>query len=143
MRYFSNVKIKQKVFSLIYGKGIVIFALPKEHMIEGFYTFAVEYKKKHIVYYTVDGYPNWQNNTCCQTVFYRDDINLNYMDTKNEDNPPSEKQILKWQNNSCLEIQCPSGIWRNIDETPDKIVKKAIKKAKYHLFRKQKNKVRI
>jgi len=138
MRYFSNIKLKQKVFSLIYGKGIVIFVLPKEHMIEGFYTFAVEYKKKHTVYYTIDGYPNWQSDTCCQTVFYRDDVNLVDIDTQDEDKTPTEQQILKWQSSSKLEIQCPSGIWRNIEEAPSNLVKKAIKKAKYHLFRKQK-----
>lgn len=139
MRYFSNVKIKTKVFSLIYGKGIVIFVLPKEHMLEGFYTFAVEYKKKNIVYYTIDGYPNWLAGACCQTVFYRDDIDLQDFDTQDEENAPTIGQILKWQNNSTLEMQCPSGVWRNVEQTPSTLVNKALKKAKYYLFRKQKN----
>ena len=61
------------------------------------------------------------------------------MDTVEHNNVPSEKQILKWKNNSELEIQCPSGIWRNVEESPDILIKKALKKAKYYLFRKQKS----
>lgn len=138
MHYFSNVKLGQKVFSLIYGKGTVIFTLPKEHRLEGFYIFAAEYKKNNKVYYTVDGFPNWSDkDICCQTVFYKDDVDINNMDTMEHTKVPSEKQILKWKENSTLEIQCPSGIWRNVEESPDVLIKKALKKAKYYLFRKQ------
>ena len=41
MRYFSKVKVGQEVFSLVFGKGTVVFALPKEHRLDGFYVFGV------------------------------------------------------------------------------------------------------
>jgi len=137
MQYFSNIKLDQEVFSLIYGKGKVIFTLPDEHRLEGFYIFAAEYKKRNKVYYTVDGFPNWSDkDSCCQTVFYTNDAEIKDMDTSEEGTVPSEKQILKWKVNGTLEIQCPSGIWRNVDQSPDTLIIKALKKSKYHLFRK-------
>ena len=139
MQYFSKVNVKEKVFSLIYGRGVIVFVLPKEHRIDGFYIFAAKYKK-HIVYYTVDGLPNWSSKDgACQTVFYEEDIDFKNIDMQEPTLIPSENQILKWKNNSVLEIQCPSGIWRNVEESPNDLIKKAIKKSKYYLFRKQKD----
>ena len=138
MHYFSKVKMGQEVFSLIYGKGTVIFVLPKEHRLDGFYVFAAEYAKNNKVYYTIDGLPNWSNNdTACQTVFYPEDINFKDMNIQAPNKIPSEKQILKYQEKGILEIQCPSGIWRNVDEVPKTLMKKAFKKSKFYLFRKQ------
>lgn len=140
MHYFSKVEVKQKVFSLIYGRGVVIFALSKAHRLDGFHIFAAKYKKR-IVYYTVDGLPNWSaKDGSCQTVFYEKDINFKDVDMQEPSLIPSEKQILKWQNKGLLEIQCPSGIWRNVEESPQDLIKKALKKSKYHLFRKQNTK---
>ncbi len=141
MHYFSKVKVRQEVFSLVYGNGIVVFALPKEHRLDGFYVFAVEYEeKKNTVHYTIDGYPNWSSAAgCCQTVFYKKDIDLSDMDIQPPSKIPSEKQILKYKEKGILEIQCPSGIWKNVDECPEKLMKKAFKKSKYYLFRKQKD----
>ena len=139
MHYFNKVKEKQEVFSLIYGNGIVIFALPKEHRLEGFFVFAAEYETGHKVYYTIDGLPNWSStDVACQTVFYKKDIDFSDMDIQPPHKILSEKQILKYKDKGILEIQCPSGIWRNVDESPDKLMKKAFKKSKYYLFRKQK-----
>lgn len=141
MHYFSKVKVKQEVFSLVYGKGVVVFALPKEHRLDGFFIFAVEYDKGQRVHYTIDGYPNWSNSDgCCQTVFYKEDIDLNDLDIQPPHKIPSEKQILKYKEKDILEMQCPSGIWRNVNECPDNLIKKAFKKSKNYLFRKQKDK---
>ncbi|HEY9203795.1 MAG TPA: hypothetical protein VIM82_05630 [Sulfurimonas sp.] len=140
MHYFSDVKVNEEVYSLVYGKGKVIFTLPKKQRLDGFYAFAVEYPNKNKkVYYTVDGYPDWSSSDgCCQTVFYIQDVDLNDIDIQ----PPlkilSEKQILKSKNDGDLEMKCPSGIWRNINECPQKLVKKALLKSKYYLFRKKK-----
>ena len=140
MHYFSKVKLKQEVFSLIYGKGVVVFALPKEHRLDGFYVFAAEYAKNKKIYYTVDGLPNWLSQEgACQTVFYQKDIDLSDMDILPANKILSEKQILKYKEKDTLEIQCPSGIWRNVNSTPENLMKKALNKSKYHLFRKQKD----
>lgn len=137
--YFNKIKLDEKVFSLVFGKGNVIFVLPKKHRIDGFYVFAVEYKDKHRVHYTVEGFPNWcSSEGCCQTVFYMKDIDLTDMNIQPIDEILSKKQILKYKEKGRLEIRCPSGIWRNVDETPDRLVKKALKKDIYHLFRKEK-----
>ena len=139
MHYFSKVKLEEEVFSLIYGRGKVIFTLPKKHRLDGFYVFAVAYSKKNTVYYTIDGLPNWSNQeAACQTVFYEEDIDFKDMDIQAANKIPSEKQILKYKDNGVLEIQCPSGIWRNVDEVPESLMKKAFKKSKFYLFRKQK-----
>ena len=142
MHYFSKVKLKQEVFSLVYGKGVVVFALPKEHRLDGFFIFAAEYEKKgQRVHYTIDGYPNWSaQDGCCQTVFYKKDIDLDDVDIQPPEKVISEKQILKYRDKDILEMKCPSGIWRNVNECPEKLMKKALKKDKYYLFRKQKDK---
>lgn len=141
MHYFSNVKINEEVYSIVYGKGKVVFTLPKEHRIDGFYVFAVEYPNKNKrVHYTIDGYPDWTSSAgSCQTVFYTKDIDLNDMDIQAPSKILSEKQILKYKRDDILEMQCPSGIWRNTNSCPHKLVEKALKKSKFYLFRKDKN----
>lgn len=140
MYYFSKVKLKQEVFSLIYGNGVVVFTLPKEHRLDGFYVFAVKYDKKQKVYYTVDGFPDWSSaDGICQTVFYKDDLDFSDMDIQAPNKILSEKKILKYKEKGTLEIQCPSGIWRNVDESPESLMRKAFKKSKFYLFRKQKD----
>ena len=141
MHYFNKVKVGQEVFSLVYGMGVVVFALPKEHRLDGFFIFAAEYSKGQRVHYTIDGFPNWSNaDGCCQTVFYKEDVNLSDIDIQPANKILSEKQILKHKDKDTLELRCPSGIWRNASECPEHLVKKALKKDKYYLFRKQKDK---
>lgn len=141
MRYFSKVTVDEEVFSLVYGKGTVSMVLPKKQRIDGFYIFAAKYQNDKVVHYTVDGFPNWcSSEGCMQTVFYLDDVDLTDMDIQPTCTILSQKKILKYQEKGNLEIRCPSGIWRNIDEVPEKIVKKALKKDSYHLFRKENKK---
>ena len=141
MRYFNKVKVDDEVFSLVYGKGLVTMALPKKHRVDGFYIFSVIYNNKKVVNYTVDGFPNWCNSDgCMQTVFYLKDIDLTDMDIEPTCTILTKKQITKYQEKGNLEIRCPSGIWRNVDKVPEKIVKKALKKDSYHVFRKESKK---
>ena len=140
MHYFNDVEVGNEVFSLIYGKGNVIMALPQNLRLDGFYVFVVEYKNKHKVHYTIDGIPNWcPVDGGCQTVFYLKDIDLTDMDIQPANKLLSYKQILKYKEKGILEVCCPSGIWRNVDVTPEKILRKALKKEQYYLFRKEKN----
>ena len=139
MHYFNKVKVDEEVFSLIYGKGVVVMALPKKQRLDGFYIFAVKYKEKQKIHYTADGFPDWCSaDGCCQTVFYMKDVDLTDMDIQPTSKILSQKQILKFKDKGTLEIRCPSGIWRNVDETPEKLYKKAFKKDQYYLFRKEK-----
>ena len=59
------------------------------------------------------------------------------MDTQDVSKILSQKQILKYRDRSELEIQCPSGLWRNVDEVPESLMKKACNKSQFHLFRKE------
>jgi len=139
MHYFNKVKVDDEVFSLVYGKGIVVMSLPKKNRIDGFYIFAVEYKNKKKVHYTVDGFPNWcSSDGCSQTVFYMKDVDLTDVDIQPSDKILSQKKILKFKDKGVLEVRCPSGIWRNVDEAPEKIFKKAFKQEQFFLFRKEK-----
>ncbi|MDA7818089.1 hypothetical protein N9A28_07850 [Sulfurimonas sp.] len=141
MSYFSKVKLEQEVFSLVYGHGEVIFVLPKEQRIDGFYVFAAKFSKKNIIHYTVEGFPNWSpSNGACQTVFYQKDLDMNDIDILPVSKELSEKQILKYAEKDILEMRCPSGIWRNVNECPQNLMKKALKKDKLYLFRKEKYK---
>lgn len=140
MHYFSKVKVDDEVFSLIYGKGVVVMALPKKQRVDGFYVFAVEYKNKKQVHYTIDGIPNWcPTDGGCRTVFYLKDIDISDIDIQPANKLLSYKQITKFRDKGILEVKCPSGIWRNVDEAPEQIMKKALKKEQYFLFRKEKS----
>ena len=140
MHYFSKVKVGEEVFSLIYGKGVVNMALPKKQRLDGFYVFSVKYNEKKEVHYTVDGFPNWcSSDGCYQTVFYINDIDLTDIDIQPANKLLSQKQVLKFKEKGILEVRCPSGIWRNVDDIPEKIFKKSLKKNQYYLFRKEKN----
>lgn len=138
MSYFTKIELGQEVFSIVYGDGIVDFVLPKKFRVDGFHVFSVEYNSKNKkVHYTIDGYPNWASaNGEYQTVFYKEDINFSDTKTQESENILSKKKILKLRDQDSLEIQCPSGMWLDVNECPEKLIKKALKKSNYHLFRK-------
>ena len=141
MHYFSKVKRDQEVFSIIYGKGIVDFVLPKKFRIDGFHVFSVEYKKKNKkVHYTIEGYPDWaSSNGTYQTVFYKSDVDFDDIQIQEPSQVLTKKKILKLKEQDKLEIQCPSGIWIDVNECPEKLTTKALTKSNYYLFRKQRN----
>jgi len=56
--YFDNIMKGNKVYSLIYGLGIVKNVVDTKSRIDGFYIFSVQYDDHKIVHYTADGIPN-------------------------------------------------------------------------------------
>jgi len=133
--YFNTVKLGDEIFSLIYGKGIATFVLNDIARVTGFYMMKVQYEKCSVMY-TEDGLPDWGRDKV-QTAFYVKDINLNNIHFEPQDKPLSKKQLHKYMDKAILEMRCPSGIWRNINECPSKIVQKGLSDLSYHLFRKE------
>ena len=118
MSYFAKIELGQEVFSIIYGDGIVDFVLAKKFRVDGFHIFSVNYRsKKKKVHYTVEGYPDWaSSNDVYQTVFYKKDIDFNDMQMQVSGEILRKKKILKLKASDSLEIQCPSGIWLDVNE---------------------------
>jgi len=134
--YFNTVKKKDKVYSLIYGEGEVKNVVDASSRIDGFYIFSVEYSEHKLVHYTADGIPNWCGDDCgTQTVFYKNDIDFERVDFKPSDDKLSIKKVKKLRGTGKLEMKCPSGLWRNADECPIKIITEAINSSKTYLFR--------
>lgn len=50
----------------------------------------------------------------------------------------SKKKIYKLKDKGMLEVQCPSGIWRNADEVPQKLFNDAMKNSQLNIFREEK-----
>ena len=139
MKYFKNVKLDDKVYSLIFGQGRVKFVLPKKQRIDGFHIMEVEYMNKQRVHYSESGVPNWCTmNGKCQTLFFLDDIDISKMDFEPINELLTKKQIKKLKEKDRLEMRCPSGLWRNITICPERLVQKAFDKVELHLFRKAK-----
>jgi hypothetical protein len=105
-RYFSKVKVGDKVYGTVFGPGKVTSVLNGDH----YYKFEVTFKNGSQVYYTEDGVPNW-GNFSEQTLFYREDIN-NY----EVEDFLSFKKIIKLMNKPGfnLEVKVPSGEWKDI-----------------------------
>jgi len=68
-------------------------------------------------------------------VFYKNDIDFDRVDFKPSDDALSIKKVKKLRGTGKLEMKCPSGLWRNADECPIKIITDAISKSKTYLFR--------
>lgn len=141
MRYFKNVKLDDKVYSLIFGQGRVVFVLPKKQRVDGFHMLEVEYMNKQRVHYSEDGVPNWCPMNAagnCKTLYYMSDVDVSKMNFEPNTNLLTKKQINKLKDKEKLEMRCPSGLWRNITICPERLVQKAFKKIELHLFRKEK-----
>jgi len=134
MAYFSNAKKGDKVYGLIFGKGKIVDIFP-----DSFYSIMVEFKNGYEVPYTDEGIPGW-GDFKKQTLFYRNDIDLS-----NEDFSPIEKvltpkKIIKLREKKKLQVRLPSGLWSSVKKADSEYVEKMLKKEKYHLFRKKKEK---
>ena len=137
MSYFGFIEEKDEVYSVVYGLGTVNFIVEKRSRVDGFYTFEVLYKDGTKVFYTDDGVPNWCHTSAdCQTVWYRDDIDLINSDISPSDDKLSKKKIAKLRMKDQLEMKCPSGIWRDIKGCPERVIIEALGSEKFHLFRK-------
>lgn len=132
MAYFSDAKVGDKVYGLIFGKGKIVDIFP-----DSYYSIMVEFKNGHEVPYTDDGIPGW-GNFKKQTLFFRDDVDLCNEDFSPVDKPMSHKKIIKLREKKKLEVRCPSGVWTSAKKVDDEYLEKILKKEKYHLFRKKK-----
>ena len=100
MPYFEKVKVKDKVFGLIFGPGKVTSVWENSH-----YTFEVEYKNGQVVPYTSDGVPSWSGKLDFQTVFYKKDIDIMDLDMIPIDKILSPKRIIKLRDKKKLEMR--------------------------------------
>ena len=137
MNYFDNVKLKDDVYSIVYGKGKVNFVLEEKYRLEGCYTFEVKYANDKI-FYTESGQPDWCTNEAgCQTVYYQDDMDKPELEYDSINEFLSHKKISKLKLKGKLEMRCPNGAWINVIDCPIKLFLKAMKYGDLHLFRKE------
>ncbi|MEJ2414379.1 MAG: hypothetical protein P8Y22_03810, partial [Sulfurimonas sp.] len=74
MAYFDNVKVKDKVYGLVFGRGKVTAVFE-----DSYYKMMVKFKNGYEVPYTEDGVPGW-GNFKKQTCYYKDDVDLTDVD---------------------------------------------------------------
>jgi hypothetical protein len=129
--YFSDVKVDDEVFGLIYGRGFV------RTVLDGFFKFEVEYENGQVVPYTEDGIPGWNTKLDFQTVAYAKDINFSDFDfsEKFTEEELGAKKIMKYRMKGKLEVKCPSGIWVDSKRCPFDIIESYIEDRKFYLFR--------
>jgi len=140
MSRFSEVKLNDEIYSLVFGLGKVIFVLAKPLRLDGYYVFEVEYKNGQRVHYTEDGRPNWCKNinNCNKTICYKDEVDFEQVDTKKKKKILPKHKIEKLRNRDELEMMSPAGGWIDANLMPDIMVDNAINSGEYHLFRKMK-----
>ncbi len=132
--YFKKVKVGDKVYGLVFGKGKVSKVFES-----GYYKFMVEFKNGYEIPYTEDGVPGWGNFNE-QTVFYRDDIDLSSYDFSAVEKVLSPKKIIKLREKKELEVRLPSGVWSNCTKCAKDYIEDMLEQGNYHLFRKTKKK---
>jgi len=130
MAYFDDVKIKDKLFGLVFGKGKVVEVFDNSH-----YKMMVKFKNGYEVPYTEDGIPGW-GNFKKQTIFYKKDIDLTDVDFGPVTKVLSPKKIIKLREKKRLEVRLPSGIWTNCAKCVAGYVEDMLEAENYHLFRK-------
>jgi len=134
--YFEKVNVGDEVYGFVYGKGKVSYVIDDKFDMDGFYSFEVLYDNGESVFYTREGVPNWCNaDGCIQTVYWADDIDLMEEDFSPSEGSLTPKKIMKLRVKGTLEMKCPSGIWRSVDNCPDNVFLGAITKEQYFLFR--------
>ena len=140
MARFSEVKLNDEIYSLVFGLGKVRFVLAKALRLDGYYVFEVEYNNGQRVHYTEDGKPNWCQDltSCTSTIYYKDDIDFDEIDTKAKKKILPKNKILKFRSQGTLEMMSPAGAWVDAYLMPDMMVNSAISNGDFHLFRKMK-----
>lgn len=141
MTKFTDIKLGDEMYSVVFGLGKVIFALAKSLRLDGYFVFEVEYVNGQKVHYTEDGRPGWCKdiNKCAKTVHYKHEVNFDNLDTKVKKKPLEKHKIEKLRNNYNLEMMSPAGGWIDASLMPEIMVDNAIKGGEYHLFRKMKS----
>jgi len=133
MAYFKKVKVKDKLYGLVFGAGKVVEVFDDSH-----YKMIVSFKNGYEVPYTEDGVPGW-GNFKKQTIFYKKDIDLTDVDFGPVAKVLSAKKIIKLREKKKLEIRLPSGIWTECSKCVKQYVEDMLESENYHLFRKQRS----
>ena len=131
MAYFKKVKIKDKLYGLVFGAGKVIEVFDDSH-----YKMIVSFKNGYEVPYTEDGVPGW-GNFKKQTIFYKNDIDLTDVEFGPVTKVLSPKKIIKLREKKRLEIRLPSGIWTECSKCVKQYIEEMLESENYHLFRKK------
>lgn len=131
MAYFDKVKVKDKVFGLVFGAGKV-----SQVFEDGYYKMMVKFKNGYEVPYTEEGVPGW-GNFKKQTIFYKNDIDLTNVDFSPVTKVLSAKKIIKLREKKKLEVRLPSGIWNECSKCVAGYVEEMLEEENYHLFRKK------
>lgn len=130
MAYFDDVKVKDKLYGIIFGAGKV-----SQVFEDSYYKMMVTFKDGYEVPYTEDGIPGW-GKFKEQTIYYKSDIDLTDVDFTPVTKVLSPKKIIKLREKKKLEIKLPSGIWINCKKCVKKYMEEMLEKENYHLFRK-------
>lgn len=132
MAYFDNVKVKDKVYGLVFGPGKVSAVFE-----DSYYKMMVKFKNGYEVPYNEDGIPGW-GNFKKQTCFYKDDVDLTDVDFSPVTKVLSPKKIIKLREKKKLEVRLPSGIWSECSKCVTGYIEDMLEAENYHLFRKKK-----
>ena len=141
MSKFTNIKMNDEIYSVVFGLGKVVFLLAPSLRLDGYYVFEVEYDNGQRVFYTEDGKPNWcrDMNNCTKTICYKHEVNFDKLDTKPKTKLLSKNKINELRYTDTLEMMSPAGGWIDANLMPDIMVDNALNKEQYHLFRKIKS----
>jgi len=131
MAYFKKVKVKDKLYGLVFGAGRVSEVFDDSH-----YKMMVTFKNGHEVPYTEDGIPGW-GNFKEQTIFYKKDIDLTKVDFGPVTKVLSPKKIIKLREKKKLEVRLPSGVWTPCTECIEEYIQDMLEIENFHLFRKK------
>jgi len=141
MTKFTDIKLGDEMYSVVFGLGKVIFVLAKALRLDGYYVFEVKYENGQKVHYTEDGRPGWCQdiNECAKTIYYKYEVDFETLDTKIKKKPLPKHKIDKLRHNDMLEMMSPAGGWIDASLMPEIMVENAINNGEYHLFRKMKD----
>lgn len=130
MAYLDGTKVGDDFFGLVFGHGTAV-QVDKG----GFYPVIVEFDNGDQIPYTEDGIPAWGNFNY-QTLFRKEDIDLEKLDFSTVDELPTPKKISKWNSKGKLEIKCPSGLWADASKW-ESYADKLLSEEKFWMFRKK------
>jgi hypothetical protein len=133
MAYFDDVKVKDKLYGLVFGAGKVSQVFEDSH-----YKMMVKFINGYEVPYTEDGIPGW-GNFKKQTIFYKNDIDLTDVDFSPVTKVLSPKKIIKLREKQMLEVRLPSGIWSDCTKCIAGYIEEMLENENYHLFRKKRS----
>ncbi len=131
MAYFSQAKLGEKVYGLVFGRGKITQVFESSH-----YKLLVTFKNGYEVPYTEEGVPGW-GRFKSQTLYYRNDVDLGRADFSPISKILSPKKIIKNREKGNLEVRLPSGMWVSTKKADGFYVENLLEEEKYHLFRKK------